>query len=72
MLSNVTLLVLVYTMVELLVSKDNSVVKTVYSLMRAAFFDESSAMMWFYFLCIGGLMGVIVVLYKKLLQDRWN
>lgn len=72
MLSNVTLLVLVYTMVELLVSKDNSVVKTVYSLMRAAVFDESSAMMWFYFLCIGGLMGVIVVLYKKLLQDRWN
>ncbi|MBO5358089.1 MAG: sugar ABC transporter permease [Clostridia bacterium] len=72
MLSNVTLLVVVYTMVELFVSKTNPVVSQVYSLMRAAVYDETSAMMWFYFLCVGAIMGGIVLLYKKLLQDRWS
>ena len=72
MLSNVTLLVIVYTMVELFVSNNNVVVAHVYSLMRAAVYDETSAMMWFYFLSIGVVMGLIVGLYKKFLQDRWS
>lgn len=72
MLSNVTLLVVVYTMVELFVSKNNALVANVYNLMRAAVYDKTSAMMWFYFLCVGGIMGLIVLLYKKLLQDRWS
>ncbi len=72
MLSNVTLLVLVYTMVELFVSKSTILVSKVYDLMRAAVYDQTSAMMWFYFLCVGAVMGLIVLLYKKLLQDRWS
>lgn len=72
MLSNVTLLVVVYTMVELFVSKSNGLVSRVYDLMRAAVYDQTSAMMWFYFLCVGGIMGLVVLLYKKLLQDRWS
>jgi hypothetical protein len=40
--------------------------------MRAAVYDETSAMMWFYFLSIGVVMGIIVGVYKKCLQDRWN
>ncbi len=72
MLSNVTLLVLVYTMVEIFVSKSTVVVAHVYDLMRAAVYDQTSAMMWFYFLCVGAVMGLIVLLYKKLLQDRWS
>lgn len=72
MLSNVTLLVIVFTMVELFVSNNNVMVAHVYNLMRAAVYDETSAMMWFYFLAIGAVMGIIVVLYKKLLQDKWN
>ncbi len=71
-LSNVTLLVIVYTMVELFVSKDSPVVSQAYGLMRSGIFDRASAMMWFYFLCVGGIMGAVVLLYKKLLQDRWN
>ena len=72
MLSNVTLLVIVYTMVELFVSNSNIMVAHIYNLMRAAVFDETSAMMWFYFLSIGVVMGIIVGVYKKCLQDRWN
>lgn len=72
MLSNVTLLVIIYTMVELFVSNKNIVVAHVYNLMRSAVYDRTSAMMWFYFLSIGIVMGVIVGAYKKFLQNRWS
>ncbi len=72
MLSNVTLLVIVYTMVEILVSNNNVMVAHIYSLMNAAVYDSTSAMMWFYFLVIGAVMGIIVLLFKKLLQNRWS
>ena len=72
MLSNVTLLVMVYTMVELFVSNSTVMVVKVYSLMRAAVYDETSAMMWFYFLAVGAIMGFLVFIYKKFLQNRWN
>lgn len=72
MLSNVTLLVIIYTMVETLVSNSNVMVSHIYSLMKAAVYDTTSAMMWFYFLVIGCVMGLIVILYKKILQNRWS
>lgn len=72
MLSNVTLLVMVYTMVELFISNRNVMVLKVYDLMRAAVYDQTSAMMWFYFLVVGGIMGVIVGIYKKFLQNKWS
>ena len=61
MLSNVTLLVIIYTMVELFINSNNTLVSQVYSLMRAAVYDETSAMMWFYFLIIGAVMGLFVL-----------
>ena len=72
MLSNVTLLVVVYTMVELFVSNKNVVVAHVYNLMRAAVYDQTSAMMWFYFLICGGVMGIVVFLYNRFLIKRWE
>ncbi len=72
MLSNVTLLVIIYTMIETLVSNSNVMVSHIYSLMNAAVYDTTSAMMWFYFLVIGCVMGLIVILYRKVLQNRWS
>ena len=72
MLSNVTLLVVIYTMVELFINSNNTLVSQVYSLMRAAVYDETSAMMWFYFLIIGAVMGLLVLAYRKFLQKRWS
>ena len=72
MLSNVTLLVIIYTMVELFINSNNTLVSQVYSLMRAAVYDEASAMMWFYFLIIGAVMGLLVLAYRKFLQKRWS
>ena len=72
MLSRVTLLVTVFTMVELITSERTTLIKNVYSMMRTGNYDESSAMMWFYFLICGGIMGIIVFLYNRFLMKRWE
>ena len=72
MLSRVTLLVTVFTMVELITSERTTLIKNVYSMMRTGNYDESSAMMWFYFLICGGIMGIIVFLYTHFLMKRWE
>ena len=72
MLSRVTLLVSIFTMVELITSERTTLIKNVYSMMRAGNYDETSAMMWFYFLIYGGIMGIIVFLYSRFLMKRWE
>lgn len=65
MLSRVTLLVTIFTMVELITSERTTLIKNVYSMMRTGNYDETSAMMWFYFLICGGMMGLLVFLYNR-------
>ena len=72
MLSRVTLLVTIFTMVELITSERTTLIKNVYSMMRTGNYDETSAMMWFYFLICGGIMGFIVFLYNQFLIKRWE
>lgn len=72
MLSRVTLLVTIFTMVELITSERTTLIKNVYSMMRTGNYDETSAMMWFYFLICGGMMGIIVFLYNRFLIKRWE
>lgn len=72
MLSRVTLLVTIFTMVELITSERTTMIKNVYSMMRTGNYDETSAMMWFYFLICGGIMGLLVFLYNRFLMKRWE
>ncbi len=72
MLSRVTLLVTIFTMVELITSERTTLIKNVYSMMRTGNYDETSAMMWFYFLICGGIMGIIVFIYTRFLMKRWE
>lgn len=72
MLSRVTLLVTIFTMVELITSERTTLIKNVYSMMRAGNYDETSAMVWFYFLICGAMMGLIVFLYTRFLMKRWE
>ena len=72
MLSRVTLLVTVFTMVELITSERTTLIKNVYSMMRTGNYDETSAMIWFYFLICGGIMALIVFLYNRFLVKRWE
>ena len=72
MLSRVTLLVAVFTMVELITNERTEMVKQVYGMMRSGIYDKTSAMLWFYFLVNGALMGFVVFLYNRFLMKRWE
>ena len=72
MLGNVTLLVAVFTMVDLFTSKQNAVVSRAYTMMAAGTYDMPSAMLWFYFLIVILIMGIVLLLYNKLLLKRWQ
>lgn len=71
-LSRITLLVLVFTMIELITDEQTELVTRVYDTMHTAVYDLSSAMIWFYFLISGTVMGIIVLLYNRLLMKRWE
>lgn len=72
MMSRVTLLVTIFTMVELITSERTTLIKNVYSMMRTGNYDETSAMMWFYFLICGGIMAIIIFAYNRFLMKRWE
>ncbi|MBO5358990.1 MAG: sugar ABC transporter permease [Clostridia bacterium] len=72
MLSRVTLLVTVFTMVELITSERTTLIRNVYTMMRTGNYDETSAMMWFYFLVCGAVMGLVIFLYNRILMKRWE
>lgn len=72
MLSRVTLLVSIFTMVELIVDKNNRLISDIYTKISSGVYDETSAMLWFYFLVVGSIMGLIVFLYNRLLMRHWD
>lgn len=72
MLSRVTLLVAVFTMVELITDTNVRLVSDVYNSMTAGVYDNPSTMMWMYFIIAGGVIGLLIILYNRLLMKRWE
>ena len=73
MLGNTTLLVIIYTIIELVVKSTNPVIKQAYNLMlENQVYDESSAMLWFYFAVIGAIAGIVIAAYNRVLLRRWQ
>lgn len=72
MLSRVTLLVAIFTMVELITNERTTLVSETYSMMRSGIYDTTSAMLWFYFLISGIVMAIIVFLFNRFLMKRWE
>ena len=71
-LSRVTLLVAVFTMVELITDTQVFLVSNIYNSMRAGVYDRPSTMMWLYFMIAGGMMGILIFLYNRFLMKRWE
>lgn len=71
MLGRIILLVLFYTMVELFITK-SSVVSSVILQINNQNYAKASAMIWPYFLIIGIVIGVIVIIYNNLCLKRWE
>lgn len=72
MLSRVTLLVSVFTMVELITDTNVELVSNVYNSMTAGVYDNPSTMMWMYFIVAGGVIGLLIVLYNRILMRCWE
>ena len=71
-LSRVTVLVIVFTTVEMLTSKTDVVMETAYAYMKSQMYAESSAMMWIFFVVIGSFMGLLVFLFNRFCIKRWE
>ncbi len=72
MLSRVTLLVSIFTAVELFEDKTSPIMSNVYSMMNGGKYDRSSAMLWVFFAIVGLIIGLIIFLYNRFLMKRWE
>lgn len=71
-LKNIIFLNIIYTMVELCLAEDNSVIKQAYNLMQVQVYGRSSAMLWMYFIAAFAFSGVILLAYNRLCMKRWE
>ncbi len=74
MLGRTTMLVIVFTIVELVTARDNPVMNQAYTLMKGAAgnYGIACAMLWFYFVIIGVFMALVLGLYWLVCLRRWD
>ncbi len=72
MLSRITLLVGIFTMVELFVNERAPMIEQVYGKMRGGQYDIPSSMVWFYFIAACIIMGVLIFAFYKFIMKRYE
>ncbi len=73
MLARTLILVIIFTMVEIITDKTNSVMTLAYNFMtNISNYGTASAMLWAYFVVVGVIMGVVMVLYSAIFLKRWD
>lgn len=74
MLSRTLVLVVIFTIVELVTSKTNPVMTQAYTLMMGAAtsYGPASAMLWFYFMIVGAFMAILMFLFNVTFLRRWD
>lgn len=71
-LRHIISLVLIYTMIELFVDMNNTLVSNAYSRMLEQDYGVSSAMLWFYFFIVLILIGSVYMLYQRFCIKHWE
>lgn len=71
MLSGTTLLVVVFTAIEMFTDSSNAVMTTAYAAMKQMIVDQSAAMLWIYFALVGLILGAVVLLLQKKVFAKW-
>lgn len=66
------LLVLIFTVVELCSLSTNSVLSVSYNKFQQLKYGTGTSMLWFYYLFIALLIGLIFLVYKKIFLKRWD
>lgn len=72
MLSRTTVLVVIFTFVELMMDKTNTVMSYIYNLMSVLNYSDSSAMLWAYILISSTVMGLIVFAFNHFCAKKWE
>ena len=72
MLGNVTLLVMLYTMVDLFTNSRRSIIELATNKMNSGVYDTTSTMLWIYFVIISLIMTLVLFIYNKTLIKRWQ
>jgi ABC-type sugar transport system permease subunit len=73
MLARTLILVIIFTMVEIITDKTNSVMELAYNFMtNISNYGVASAMLWSYFVVVGAIMAIIMVLYSAIFLKRWD
>lgn len=71
-ISRITLLVAIFTMLEIFTDNRNALISNAYTRMTAGVYDKTSAMLWFYFAIVAVIMGILVAAYNKFLLKKWE
>ncbi len=72
MLRHVLSLVIIYTMISQFTSSNNKVVSTATDLMKEVKYNTASAMLWFYFVIVLVVIGLVLALYNRYCLKKWD
>ena len=72
MLRHVLSLVIIYSMISKFTSSTNMVVATSLELMRATNYNTAAAMLWFYFIVVLAVIGIVLFLYNRYCLRKWD
>lgn len=72
MLSKVTLLVIVFTVIELLTSKTNVLMSQIFQILANLEYGTAAAMSWFYFVIVGLFLATVMFILNKFCFEKWR
>lgn len=72
MLLRTILLVIIFTLVEIITLQTNPVINQSYTQFRNLEYGIGSAMLWFYFLIAGAFIAFILLVYNKTCLKKWG
>lgn len=73
MIGQTLLLVIVFTLIEILTQSNNAVITQAYDQMVTNInYYDSAAMLWAFFGIVGGATGLIILIYSKACLKRWE
>lgn len=71
-LSRVTVLVAVYTMIDIITSNSDIVMYQALATTQRQDYGQATAMIWFYFLIIGAIVGALLLCFNRFCLKRWS
>jgi len=72
MVRHVLSLVIIYTMISLFTASSNAVMTSAITMMQGRDYGVASAVLWFYFIIVLAVIGLVLFLYNKLCVKKWE